>query len=379
VYRPGAQLKCTWIEIPQVAETNAVLLSRPFWIWGAEMGTNEHGVTIGNEAVFTREPTAASGLTGMDLVRLALERACSAAEAVQTIVKLIDEFGQGGACSWLERPGFTYHNSFIVADPTSALVLETAGRHFAIEEVRAARSISNGLTIPGFAERHSDFIKTRVCGCRVRQPRTQQLAERAESPADLMRILRDHGAGNDVPKYAWLNGGLGAPCVHAGGLVASSQTTASWVADLRPGKIAHWVTGTAAPCTSLFKPVSIDKPLELGPTPCERADDESPWWRHERLHRAVMRDPARLGARYFAERDEIESAWLAAGPDSAAAFEEAARLEAKWTADSLACDAGETRPLNSARCPMMSNGVTSSVFTLPAASSAFTNGINSVS
>jgi dipeptidase len=244
----------------------------------------------------------------------------------------------------LERPGFTYHNSFIVADPTTALVLETAGKHFAIEEVRAARSISNGLTIPGFAERYSDIFKTRICGCRARQPRTGRLAERAETPADLMRILRDHGEGNQTPRYSWLNGGLGAPCVHAGGLVASSQTTASWVAELRPGGARHWVTGTAAPCTSLFKPVSVDVPLELGPPPKDRADDESLWWRHERLHRAVMRDPARLAACYCAERDEIESAWLANPPDSSSAFAEAAGLEAKWTGDVLAVDAQETRP-----------------------------------
>jgi dipeptidase len=340
---PGTRLKCTWIEIPQVARTNAVLLSRPFWIWGAEMGTNEHGVTIGNEAVFTREPYAKTGLTGMDLLRLALERAATAAEAVRTITDLLLEFGQGGGCS-LEYPGRTYHNSFLIADPRTAFVLETAGRHYAIEEVCGPRSISNGLTIPGFAEKHSDFLKTRVCGCRSRRPRTQLLVERAQTPADMARILRDHGADDAEPRYSWVNGGLGAPCVHAGGMVASSQTTASWVSELRAGSIHHWATGTAAPCTSLFKPVAVDQPLDLGPTPTDRADDASLWWRHERLHRAVVRDPKRLAARYYAQRDEIEYSWFSNPPDSATAFEEAARLEAQWTDDVLALSGEDLRP-----------------------------------
>ena len=59
-------VKCTWMEIPQVPTTYAVVISRPAWMWGAEMGVNEHGVAIGNEAVFTREAVPRSGgLTGM--------------------------------------------------------------------------------------------------------------------------------------------------------------------------------------------------------------------------------------------------------------------------------------------------------------------------
>ncbi len=50
----GSRVRCTYIEVPQVKKTYSVLLSKPFWIWGAEMGANENGVVIGNEAVFTR-------------------------------------------------------------------------------------------------------------------------------------------------------------------------------------------------------------------------------------------------------------------------------------------------------------------------------------
>lgn len=64
-------LQCTYIEIDQVPKTYAVVLSRPAWLWGAEMGANEHGVCIGNEAVWGKEEVCdEEALLGMDLVRL---------------------------------------------------------------------------------------------------------------------------------------------------------------------------------------------------------------------------------------------------------------------------------------------------------------------
>ena len=342
----GARLRCTWIEIAQVRETHAVLLSRPFWMWGAEIGANEHGVLIGNEAVFTRQPYASTGLTGMDLLRLALERAATAGDAVAVICELLEQYGQGGGCGH-EHRGFTYHNSFIVADASGGYVLETAGRRWAVEKVDSgARSISNGLTIEPFASQQSDRLRTAVSACRTRRALTQHRADAATGVADLMSVLADHGDGRDEPHYSIVNGAMAAPCMHAGGLAASSQTTASWVAELRPDGASHWVTATAAPCVSLFKPVAVDAPLDLGPRPSDCYDPKALWWRHEALHRRVLASPKAAYPVFRAERDAVQARWLAARPDPAAAFAEADSLLARWTVGvSAEVDAGDQRPI----------------------------------
>ena len=337
----GSTVRCTWIAIPQADATHAILISRPFWMWGAEMGANEHGVVIGNEAVFTNQPYAKTGLTGMDLLRLALERAPTAERACNTITELLEEYGQGGGCGH-ENRRFTYHNSFIAADPTAAFVLETAGRKWAIEPIQGPRTISNGLTIPHFREKYSDWLKTRVSACRVRRARTSALVQDVTDLRGLFGVLRDHGQGNRYPRYSLLNGGMAAPCMHAGGLVAASQTTASWASELRPGAHRHWATATAAPCTSLFKPVSVHQPLELG-APTDIADN-SLWWRHERFHRSVMRDPERLFPLFQAERDALEEAWLEVPPDSPEAFSEHKRLLEEWAATVAEIPVRDVRP-----------------------------------
>ena len=337
----GSSVRCTWIEVAQATTTHAVLLSRPFWMWGAEIAANEHGVVIGNEAVFTRQPYAATGLTGMDLLRLGVERGDSAERAVQVITELLEEYGQGGGCGHENRQ-FTYHNSFIVADPRGAFVLETAGRRWRAQRIEGAWSISNGLTLPEMAG-ESDRLRSTVSACRTRRAITLEAAARADGAGDMMTALRTHEHGT-APTYRLLNGGMSSPCMHAGGLVASSQTTASWVAELRPDGVQHWVTATSAPCVSLFKPVRIEAPLDLGPQPTDRADDLSLWWRHERLHRRVTRDPAQLLPLVARERDAVEARWLASPPDPADAFTEADRLLAEWSVKIESRSVSDRRP-----------------------------------
>lgn len=342
-HAPGARVRTTYVDLPQVERTHAVVLSRPWWMWGAEMGANEHGVAIGNEAVFTRQRTSLEpGLLGMDLLRLALERAASAADAVSTVVDLLEEHGQSGSCS-RTHPRFTYHNSFLVTDRAQAFVLETAGRAWAVEEVRGpARSISNGLTIAGFAEKHADPLRGRVARCATRRSVTQAAATSAASSSravlDAMALLRDNGTGAG-PRWSPLTGSMVGPNMHAGGLVASSQTVASWVSDTAAG--IHWATGTADPALSLFVPLRVSSPVEVAPA-TDVADDRSLWWRHERWRRTALRDWSSAESLVAATRDEVQERWLGSPPPTEVALTEAEDVRVAWA--EATAGLAETRP-----------------------------------
>ncbi|MBU0494161.1 MAG: C69 family dipeptidase [Chloroflexi bacterium] len=373
-HAPGELVQCTYIQIPQVSETNAVLLSRPFWHWGAEIGCNEHGVVIGNEAVFSKVPANKEpALTGMDLVRLALERASTARIALETIVSLLETHGQGGNCGHLHT--LYYHNSFLIADPQEAWVLETVDRLWAAECVRDLRTISNCLTIGSewdlasddlvpyavdkgwcrgrddfhFARSFSDWLYTSFGASRARVQRSYDLlvAETGHIAVPTMtRILRDHGpAAEHDPQ--WRPGGITNMkiCAHASwGPARTSNSTASWVADLDPAGPIHWVTGTSAPCTGVFKPVPFGAVMglpDLGPAPTDHYDPATLWWQHERLHRTVLQDYATRLPVYAPARDELEAQFrdlvATAGPADHAAlgarcFQMAHEAEQAWLA-----------------------------------------------
>jgi len=147
------------VKIAQAAETYTTLGSSPYWSWGYEEGINEHGVAVGNEAIWTKVLTdeIAShkagkgprlGPTGMDLVRLGLERGRTARESLGAIAAVVEKYGQFGSASPTRGLSGAYHNSFIIADRAEAWVLETTGGHWVAKRIRkGATSISNGVSL----------------------------------------------------------------------------------------------------------------------------------------------------------------------------------------------------------------------------------------
>ena len=81
----------------------------------------------------------------MDLLRLGLERGRTADDAKRAITDLLERHGQGGSAQYGGRR--FYHNSFIIADPGTAWVLETSGRHWVARRVRGRAAVSNLATI----------------------------------------------------------------------------------------------------------------------------------------------------------------------------------------------------------------------------------------
>jgi len=321
-------VNCTYIKVPQVKRTYSVMISRPVWMWGAEMGVNEFGLAIGNEAVFTKEEKLEKGLTGMDLLRLALERCKNSHEALLFIVRYLEEFGQGGNCGFKSKT--YYHNSFIIADPREAWVLETAGKYWVAEKVRNVRSISNALTIKNkwdlasknvvehavvrgwcrddkdfdFAKCYSDWFYTHFARGRERRAYTQSCLEQRIGEIDLAlvkSIMKSHRLGE---KFIPAKGSMRDVCMHAGILTRPSQTSASYIGQLFEKTPIHWFTATSTPCISVYKPVFMEAGLpDFKLTPSSFYDSDSIWWTHERLSRKM------LGSfkQYFSKmREQIE-------------------------------------------------------------------------
>lgn len=343
--------RCTYIEVPGVKQTQEVILSKPFQMWGAEMGVNASGVVIGNEAVFTKIPFEKKnqGLTGMDLLRLALERSKDAESARETILEHLETFGQD-ACGGYTNSSFYYHNSFIIADARNAFVLETAGKFWAWKKIEGFYSISNGLTLENdydkvhpqaidfalkkgwvqkgenfsFRNAFSDSFFTFFSKCKVRRARTGAMGTFKKGNLDAraaMEILRQEGEPGEPGNFHPSSSDMGSVCLHATGPITPNGTTGSLVAELKDdlSKNRFWFTGTSIPSISLFLPAGFPGSsfLEKNFEQPGAELDTSLWWTHEKFYREVQRFYPAAKELVQPRIDSLEKEW----------FEELERIE----------------------------------------------------
>ncbi|MCB1488139.1 MAG: hypothetical protein KDJ88_11855 [Bauldia sp.] len=326
-FAEGAQVRVTHLVIPQVRETYEYVIDKSFWLYGGEIGLNEHGVAVGNEAVFSNRASDKDGVVLIDLLRLILERSQTRHEAVDVVAGLLERFGQGGNCEL--RGNSHFDGSFIVADRDGAVVIETAGNQWAAREVKGSTSISNGYTIhddwdrssmkadngtrPDFGTLVEDVEKTRCVGALERQAMSSgYLAARPGSidVRTMADLLRYTGEG----EYDPMDGEFPVRiCMHAAPYPNRLwQATGALISDVRGDDAMAWVTATSGPDVSIFKPVffGVDLP-DLGPMPRESYTPGAYWWRHEFLHRRAMADYHNLVPAIRADFEALETQFFA--------------------------------------------------------------------
>ncbi|MDA2913462.1 C69 family dipeptidase [Acidobacteriia bacterium AH_259_A11_L15] len=345
---PGSQVHCSYVTVPEVEHVLATFGCRPYWCWGYETGMNEAGVVGGNAAVFTGGLRRAAkqekpGLTGMDLLRFALERGETAEQAVEVIIALLERYGQwGSAVQGRDHAAGAYDNSFLLADRREAWVLETSGRRWVAERItRGTRAISNQLSIrarwtkaspdlAAFARQNSwwsgdasglDWARVYADHehysrqvSHLRWMRSRQLLERhrgALTVSAMMQILRDHYEDTFLqgPQFHPYLPDFMTLCMHdspAG--FTWGNTATSVVVELDPHNPApppFWLA-YQPPCTSVYAayflggeiPAFVTNAGTVGMTvrpprqaPKDQFSENSLWWRCQRLLEEVRQNP----------------------------------------------------------------------------------------
>ena len=339
-YPDGAMLRTTHIIMPQARQTHEVIVDKSFWTWGGEIGINEHGLAVGNEAIFSNAAEPGDGLITGDLLRLMLERAENCSEALEVFGEALSRHGQGGNCEL--RGNSHFDSSYLVSDRHTAFVIETAGREWAAREVKGVGAISNAMTIGqdwqhctcaatdsqriDFTERFENKDKVAAVGAHQRRQTAYDWLKSREGSIDLRvmaSLLRQHPEGYD-PAEGDVCTNI---CMHAGPHPNRLwQACGAMIMDAGPEGAMTWVTATSGTCVSMFKPLYFGVPMpDIGGNPGESFTDGTLWWKHEKLHRRAMADFHSAAKEIREDFEQIEDAWFAEGGSLAVAPEKEKR------------------------------------------------------
>ncbi len=350
-------IQAAFVEVPDVPDVLRTIGTRPYWCWGYETGINEAGVVGGNTAVYTRsfwrmDNQAILGLTGMELLRLGLERGSTAQGAIDVITVLLEAYGQWGpAVIGADPPQSCYENAFLIADANEAWVLETAGRRWVAKQiVSGVRALSNELSIrskwtvgsPGivedavtnkwwsledgpldFARAYSDHEHYSRQASHIRWSRATQLLRDAHggiTPAMMIEFLRDHYEGTFIqgPQFDVYTPDFLTICMHdSPSGFTWGNTATSFVVEIDPNNplaTPFWCC-YQPPCSSVYLPFTMETtlpPAVASPgtagflsespatAPKDSFSDESLWWRLYRVLDAVKANPIK-------RREELRS------------------------------------------------------------------------
>jgi len=364
IYSSNSKVKTTYIEIDQVEKTSSCILFSPTNIFGAEMGFNCHGLVVGNEALFTKITSYNEGLTGMDLVRLVLERCSTSNEGKNEIISLLNKYGQGGNCGFTSK--FYYHSSFLLVDANEGWIIETIGKEYAAKKItKGIHTISNIISFGNIhtfdeysdnlieqaiakgwchsiedfhfqrcysglsfhpKEFYNGFLKTRLSCSQIRQTRSKELIHKANTKSescrfnvtDMFNVLRDHQYSKKNPSNGLTNVDI---CMHAAfGPIRFNQTTGSLVSVIPTTNNqipTHYATCTSLPCLSIYKPIWLDSSTSPPTFISSDISDASYtyssnniWWKSEVITRNLIKYYQKLIKQITIERNSLEEDFI---------------------------------------------------------------------
>ncbi|MFV2067260.1 MAG: C69 family dipeptidase [Pirellulales bacterium] len=331
-YGEGALVRITHRTIPQARVTHETILGRSFWAWGAELGCNEHGVAVGNEAAFSNQKAETDGTCCLDLCRLPVERGETARQAVEVVGQVVEAFGQGGNCQMMGN--FPFDTGLLIADRHEAYVVNCAGKHWAARKVDDVMAISNRYQItddwdmsslqpgngakPDFRATFADEKRENEAAALKRECRALELLQARKGSItvkDMADILRD--LGDDPDSYNIPEDELPTRiCMHAGpSELRFWHATGAMITDSSDEGVLVWMTATSATDLSIFKPLFFGAEMpDMGPPPMGIHTDGSLWWKHEHLHRRAVADYHALKADIRGDFDALETEFFAEGP-----------------------------------------------------------------
>ncbi|PWJ44067.1 C69 family dipeptidase [Sediminitomix flava] len=306
------EVECSFISIPQVSSTYEIIISKPYKLWGAEMGMNEFDLAVACSVVEGKNKFLQKndGLTAQDISRLILERCSNPQEAIALVIELLEKYGQDVNQGSEAFP--VYGNAtFVISNAEEAWIIETVGHEWIYKRINQFQVISDTYVIGKDYEKHSENLislakKLNVQiddnfsfkesfnrklnflekdNAKIKEELLSNKLSEALTPRTGIELLKCHFKESNFHPARSSNKDF---CLHASGTKNAWQTASSMLVVLRKNsRSTCWMTGTSSPCVSIFKPFfipgkNIYQGLYAEPS---RFLDDSLWWKAENFIR----------------------------------------------------------------------------------------------